>query len=95
VSSESSETQAKHSEGSDLAGDGSGELALLSAPNLPAEVGQQLAEELPGLLSARVSDNVPWKVSVASDPLAGRQGSTPVAGEQDSTSSKMLDEASQ
>jgi hypothetical protein len=45
-------------------------LGLLAAPELPTEVAEALAEDLPGLLAERVTDAVSWRVPVRTDPAA-------------------------
>ena len=46
-------------------------LGLLPAPELPAQIAEELAGELPELLSRRVDDRVSWEVLVVCDPLTG------------------------
>ena len=50
-------------------------LGLLAAPGRPAEIAEALAEDLPGLLADRVTDEVSWRVPVrpasAASPSAG------------------------
>jgi hypothetical protein len=48
-------------------------LGLLPAPELPTQIAEQLADELPELLSRHVDDRVSWEVSVVSDPLTGTE----------------------
>ena len=43
-------------------------LGLLAAPGRPTEVGEALADDLPGLLADRVTDAVSWRVPVRTDP---------------------------
>ena len=68
MTSEANEPRAKRPEG-----DGSGEaggavmLGLLAPPQIPREVIEDLAAELPGVLAGRVSDRVSWEVPVLRD----------------------------
>jgi hypothetical protein len=48
-------------------------LGLLPAPELPAQIAEELAGELPELLSRRVDDRVSWEVSIVCDPLTGTE----------------------
>jgi hypothetical protein len=43
-------------------------LGLLAAPGRPTEDAEALAENLPGLLAERVTDEVSWRVPVRTDP---------------------------
>jgi hypothetical protein len=43
-------------------------LGLLAAPGRPTEVGEALADDLPGVLADRVTDVVSWRVPVRTDP---------------------------
>jgi hypothetical protein len=45
-------------------------LGLLADPDLPAELAEGLAGELPGLLRERVDDRVAWEVRVVCEPFA-------------------------
>jgi hypothetical protein len=49
-------------------------LGLLAAPELPTEVAEALAEDLPGLLADRVTDAVSWRVPVRTDPAVADMG---------------------
>jgi hypothetical protein len=49
-------------------------LGLLAAPELPTDVAEALAEELPGLLADRVTDAVSWRVPVRTDPAVAEMG---------------------
>lgn len=46
-------------------------LGLVAPPGLPAELAEELADDLPELLARRVSDAVDWQVAVVVDPQAG------------------------
>jgi hypothetical protein len=48
-------------------------LGLLPAPELPERIAEELATELPKLLSQCVDDRVSWDVSVICDPLTGSE----------------------
>lgn len=48
-------------------------IVLLSDPDLPTELAQRLAGELPGALTRRVADGVSWVVEVRPNPLAGHE----------------------
>jgi hypothetical protein len=49
-------------------------LGLLAAPELPTEVAEALAEDLPGPLADRVTDAVLWRVPVRTDPAVADMG---------------------
>ncbi|MPZ74534.1 MAG: hypothetical protein GEU74_15160 [Nitriliruptorales bacterium] len=49
--------------------DGNLIVGLLCDPDLPDHIAHQLADELPELLSCRVSDNVTWQVQAVCDPF--------------------------
>ena len=46
-------------------------LGLISAPEMPHRIAQEVSTELPELLSRRVDERVSWEVSVICDPLTG------------------------
>jgi hypothetical protein len=46
-------------------------IVLLSDPDLPAELADRLADELPGLLAEHVAGTTRWRVDRISNPLAG------------------------
>lgn len=46
-------------------------LGLLPAPGMPANIAQDLADELLELLNGYIDDSVSWDVSVITDPLTG------------------------
>jgi hypothetical protein len=50
---------------------GSVALGLISAPEMPQRLAEELSAELPELLSRRVDERVSWEVSVICDPLTG------------------------
>jgi uncharacterized membrane protein len=45
------------------------ELGLVAAPGFPTDLAEQLAEELPELLTARVDDGVEWSIPTVTEPL--------------------------
>jgi hypothetical protein len=47
------------------------DVLLLTDPDLPAELADRLADELPALLREHVSDRVDWRVDAVLNPLAG------------------------
>ena len=52
-------------------------LGLIPAPDIPEKIAQELASELPDLLSSRLDGGVPWEVAVAVDPLTGTDREAP------------------
>jgi hypothetical protein len=66
-------------------------LGLLAAPGLADELARDLAQDLPGLLDDRLSDQVAWVVPVVTDDLAAdaRTGAT---GMIDAARRRMLDQ---
>ena len=65
------EERTRHLDGDQSARGGSVALGLLSAPEIPEKIAEELATELPELLSQHVDDGVSWGVSVICDPLTG------------------------
>jgi uncharacterized membrane protein len=59
-------------------------LGLIAAPGLPAELAEELADDLPSILGDRTSEDVEWSVPVVIDPLAGDASSGAI---------RMIDEA--
>src|SRR5215204_6794952 len=56
---------------------GSVTLGLIPAPHIPEKIAQELASELPDLLSSRVDGGVSWDVAVVVDPLTGTDREAP------------------
>ena len=52
-------------------------LGLIPAPDIPEKIAEELALELPDLLSGRVDGSVSWEVSVEVDPLTGTDMEAP------------------
>ena len=52
-------------------------LGLIPAPDIPEKIAQELASELPDLLSSRVDGGVSWDVAVMVDPLTGTDREAP------------------
>src|SRR5829696_7311378 len=52
-------------------------LGLIAAPDIPEKIAQELASELPDLLSSRVDGGVSWDVPVVVDPLTGTDREAP------------------
>jgi hypothetical protein len=52
-------------------------LALIPAPDIPEKIAEELASELPDLLSSRVDGGVSWDVPVVVDPLTGTDREAP------------------
>jgi hypothetical protein len=52
-------------------------LGLIAAPDIPEQIANELAAELPELLGERVDDRVSWDVSVLVDPLTGTNREAP------------------
>jgi hypothetical protein len=52
-------------------------LGLIPAPDIPEKIAQELASELPDLLSSRVDGGVSWDVAVVVDPLTGTDREAP------------------
>jgi hypothetical protein len=52
-------------------------LGLIAAPDIPEKIAQELASELPDLLSSRVDGGVSWDVAVVVDPLTGTDRQAP------------------
>jgi hypothetical protein len=52
-------------------------LGLIPAPDIPEKIAQELASELPDLLSSRVDGGVSWDVAVVVDPLTGTDRQAP------------------
>jgi hypothetical protein len=50
---------------------GSVTLGLIPAPDIPEKIAQEIAEELPELLSRRVDATISWDVPLVVDPLTG------------------------
>jgi hypothetical protein len=57
--------------------EGSVTLGLIPAPDIPEKIAQELASELPDLLSSRVDGGVSWDVAVVVDPLTGTDREAP------------------
>jgi hypothetical protein len=57
--------------------EGSVTLGLIPAPDIPEKIAQELASELPDLLSSRVDGGVSWEVAVVVDPLTGTDREAP------------------
>ena len=57
--------------------EGSVTLGLIPAPDIPEKIAQELASELPDLLSSRVDGGVSWDVPVVVDPLTGTDREAP------------------
>src|SRR5215210_9531036 len=56
---------------------GSVTLGLISAPDIPEKIANEIAEELPELLARRVDGGVSWEVPVVVDPLTGTDRQAP------------------
>jgi membrane protein implicated in regulation of membrane protease activity len=82
--------RARHPDEVESAQAGSVTLGLLPAPELPKEIAEELANELPELLSQGVDDHVSWDVSVVCDPLTGSEADA--ARVIDTGHEQMLDE---
>ena len=52
-------------------------LGLIPAPDIPEKIAEELASELPDLLSSRVDGGVSWDVAVVVDPLTGTDREAP------------------
>jgi hypothetical protein len=52
-------------------------LGLIPAPDIPEKIAEELASELPDLLSSRVDGGVSWDVPVVVDPLTGTDREAP------------------
>jgi hypothetical protein len=52
-------------------------LGLIPAPDIPEKIAEELASELPDLLSSRVDEGVSWDVPVVVDPLTGTDREAP------------------
>ena len=52
-------------------------LGLIPAPDIPEKIAQELASELPDLLSSRVDGGVSWEVPVVVDALTGTDREAP------------------
>ncbi|HYQ82682.1 MAG TPA: hypothetical protein VEP28_01455, partial [Rubrobacter sp.] len=57
--------------------EGSVTLGLIPAPDIPEKIAQELASELPDLLSSRVDGGVSWDVPGVVDPLTGTDRQAP------------------
>jgi hypothetical protein len=57
--------------------EGSVTLGLIPAPDIPEKIAQELASELPDLLSSRVDRGISWDVPVVVDPLTGTDREAP------------------
>jgi len=57
--------------------EGSVTLGLIPAPDIPEKIAEELASELPDLLSSRVDGGVSWDVPVVVDPLTGTDREAP------------------
>jgi len=57
--------------------EGSVTLGLIPAPDIPEKIAEELASELPDLLSSRVDGGVSWDVAVVVDPLTGTDREAP------------------
>jgi hypothetical protein len=49
-------------------------VGLLADPDLPTDLGRRLADELPGVLTDRVSREVTWRVELLTDPFEAATG---------------------
>lgn len=58
-------------------GTSSVKLGLVAAPDLPAKIAYELADELPGLLANHIDGRVSWEVPVICDPLTGGEEEAP------------------
>jgi hypothetical protein len=48
-------------------------IGLIADPDLPAEIAEDLADQLPGLLAEKVDAETRWVVSVRREPLPVRE----------------------
>ncbi|HSK82012.1 MAG TPA: hypothetical protein VK902_01225 [Rubrobacter sp.] len=71
------ESRAVRSHGNQSVNDSTLTLGLVAAPDIPEKIANELATELPELLSKRVDDRVSWDVSVVVDPLTGTDRKAP------------------
>src|SRR5215203_3444190 len=71
------ESRAVRSHGNQSVNGSTVTLGLIAAPDIPEKIAQELASELPDLLSSRVDGGVSWDVAVVVDPLTGTDREAP------------------